>query len=262
MRILVTNDDGISAPGLEVLRKIAARLSSDVWVVAPETNQSGVSHSLTLFEPLRYREAGERTFAVRGTPTDCIIMGVRHILAEQPPALVLSGVNHGANLAEDVSYSGTIAGAIEGTLLGIRSIAMSLTTGFDALDRIHWETPLAHGPALVTKLLETGWPENVLINVNYPDLPPEKVAGIAVAVQGRRDQALEIDERHDPWGKPYYWFRSNYRRSTLVEGTDLSAISRGQISVTPLFLNLTHQPTCDALAVAFAEARLRQVVGR
>lgn len=258
MRILVTNDDGVNAPGLQVLRKIAEALSSDVWVVAPETNQSGVSHSLTIFEPLRYREAGERTFSVRGTPTDCVIMGVRHILAGQPPALILSGVNHGANLAEDVAYSGTVAGASEGTRLGIRSIAMSLTTGFDPHRRIHWETALAHGPGLVQKLLETGWPDNVVINVNYPDVAPGDVAGRAVARQGRRDQSLVTEERRDPWGNPYYWFRSNYRRSALVEGTDLAAIANGMISITPLFLDLTHRPTCETLARAFEDEAPRR----
>ncbi len=252
MRILVTNDDGMNAPGLQVLRKIAETLSSDVWIVAPETNQSGVSHSLTIFEPLRYREIGERAFAVRGTPTDCAIMGVRHILAGQPPGLILSGVNYGANLAEDVAYSGTVAGASEGTRLGVRSIAMSLTTGFDPHERIHWETPLAHGPGLVEKLLEAGWPENVVINVNYPDLPPDEVAGAVVARQGRRDQSLETEERRDPWGHPYYWLRSNYRRSTLVEGTDLAANANGLISITPLVLDLTHGPSCETLARAFA----------
>lgn len=250
MRILVTNDDGIRAPGLAILRRIAEELSSDVWVVAPETNQSGVSHSLTLYEPLRCRAVSERTYAVRGTPTDCVIMGVRHLLAEEPPTLVLSGVNHGANLAEDVSYSGTIAGAIEGTLLGIRSIAMSLTTGFDPDERIHWQTALDHGPRLVTRLLDTGWPDSVLINVNYPDLAPDKVSGIEVAMQGRRDQALDVEERTDPWGQPYFWFRSGRRLSDPPEGTDLSAIQRGYISVTPLYLNLTHQATCAALALA------------
>src|SRR5918911_804563 len=125
MRILVTNDDGINAPGLRVLQDLARQLSEDVWVVAPETNQSGASHSLTLHEPLRCRQIDERAFAVRGTPTDCVIMAVRHVLLEHGPDLVLSGVNLGGNLAEDINYSGTIAGAFEGTQLGIRSIALS-----------------------------------------------------------------------------------------------------------------------------------------
>src|SRR5689334_10777683 len=153
MRILLTNDDGIDSPGLHALRQIAAELSDDVWVVAPETNQSGASHSLTLHEPLRMRQLDDRAFAVRGTPTDCVIMAVRHVLKDSAPALVLSGVNRGANLAEDVTYSGTIAGAFEGTTLGIRSIALSLAYGIEAGKGLRWETAISHGPALIKKLL-------------------------------------------------------------------------------------------------------------
>src|SRR5262245_10529650 len=139
MRILITNDDGIDAPGLHSLREIAAKLSDDVWVAAPETNQSGASHSLSMHEPLRLRKIDERAFAVRGTPTDSVIMGVRHILKDKTPDLVLSGVNRGANMAEDVTYSGTIAGAFEGTILGIRSMALSQSYGVGGVNRIKCE---------------------------------------------------------------------------------------------------------------------------
>lgn len=256
MRILVTNDDGINAPGLQVLIQIARKLTSDVWVVAPETNQSGASHSLTLHEPLRCREVGERMYAVRGTPTDCVIMGVRHILLNEPPALVLSGVNNGSNLAEDVTYSGTIAGAFEGTLLGIRSIAMSLAMGFDEEGRTHWDTPLTHGPGIVNRLLESPWPEGITMNVNYPDLPPHQVEGALMTRQGRRDQnLLHIDKRSDPWGTPYFWFGFERRKSNPAVGTDLWAIYKGHIAITPLYLNLTHAPTCDALSGTFPESK-------
>jgi 5'-nucleotidase len=256
MRILVTNDDGINAPGLHALREIAGRLSKDVWVVAPETNQSGASHSLTLHEPLRCRDVDERVYAVKGTPTDCVIMGVRHILKDDPPALVLSGVNRGANIAEDVTYSGTIAGAIEGTLLGIRSIAMSLTTGFDPEGRLNWDTALAHGPDLVRTLIAEDFGAGVLMNVNFPDLPPDAVKGIAVTTQGKRDPGmLHIDERADTWGTPYYWFGFERRLSTPAEGTDLWAIYKGLISVTPLSVNLTHRPGLEGLARRFAGAK-------
>ena len=161
MRILLTNDDGIEAPGLGVLEKIATDLTDDVWVVAPETDNSGASHSLTLAEPLRMRDLGKRHYAVKGTPTDCVIMGVRFLLREQPPDLVLSGVNRGQNLADDVTYSGTVAGAIQGTLLGVPSIAMSLVcgpgeTGKEVREPPIWETPMQHGGELVRKLLELG----------------------------------------------------------------------------------------------------------
>lgn len=251
MRILITNDDGINAPGLKILQEIAALLSKDTWTVAPETDQSGASHSLTLHEPLRCRQVAERTFAVSGTPTDCVIMGVRHVLKEARPDLVLSGVNRGANLAEDVTYSGTIAGAFEGTLLGIKSIAMSLATGFHKSGRIHWETPLAHAPAIVRNLLKAPWPDNVVMNVNFPDTTPKDVAGLMITTQGRRDQGLlHIDERKDTWGNPYYWFGFERKRSNPGDGTDLFAIYNGHISITPLYLNLTHPPSRDALAKA------------
>lgn len=252
MRILVTNDDGAGAQGLRILQKIAEQLTDDVWVVAPEQNQSGASHALTLQVPLRYREIDERTFAVRGTPADCVIMGVRHVLKDKAPDLVLSGVNHGANLAEDVTYSGTIAGAMEGTLLGIRSIAMSLTTGFDPDGRIHWTSPLEHGPGLVTKLLETAWQPGVLMNVNYPPVAPERVAGTVITTQGRRDQGgLLIDERADTWGDPYFWIGFERRPSNPPQGTDLWAIAKGMISITPLSMNMTHRETRDALSATF-----------
>jgi 5'/3'-nucleotidase len=252
MRILITNDDGIDAEGLNVLRTIAQGLSSDVWVIAPEQNQSGASHSMTLHEPMRCRQVDERTFVIRGTPTDCVIMGVRHLMLDKRPDLVLSGVNHGSNLAEDVTYSGTIAAAIEGTLLGIRSIALSQTGGSLEEGDIHWGTPLAHGPQLISRLLAAGWPTGIVINVNFPPCAANDVTGIEVTAQGRRDQAaLNIDKRNDPWGTPYFWFGFERPPSTLVEGTDLAAIDRRAISVTPLCLNLTHEATCRALEKAF-----------
>ena len=248
MRILITNDDGAGAHGLTVLHQIAKAMTDDVWIVAPEMNQSGASHALTLQVPLRYREIGERAYAVRGTPADCVIMGVRHVLKDHPPDLILSGVNHGANLAEDVTYSGTIAGAMEGTLIGIRSIAMSLTVGFDPEGKQHWRTPLELGPPLVDQLLSTSWPSGVLMNVNYPDLPPDKVDGIAITAQGRRDQGnLNVEERKDTWGNPYFWYGFERHRAEPIEGTDLWAIKMGRISVTPLSMNMTHGPTREVL---------------
>lgn len=242
MRILLTNDDGIDAPGLHALRQIASELSDDVWVVAPERNQSGAGHSLTLHEPLRMRELDPRAFAVTGTPTDCVIMAVRHILTDKAPTLVLSGVNRGANLAEDVTYSGTIAGAFEGTTLGIRSIALSLAYGIEPGKGLRWETAIAHAPALIRKLLALKWDAWSLMNVNFPDCDPDKVAGIKVTEQGRRDPGmLAIDERQDTWGTPYYWLAFKRRRSNAPDGSDLAAIYANQISVTPLYLNLTHQ---------------------
>ncbi len=195
MRILLTNDDGIDAPGLHALRQIAGELSDDVWVVAPETNQSGASHSLSLHEPLRMRQVDERAFAVRGTPTDSVIMGVRHLLKDKLPNLVLSGVNRGANMAEDVTYSGTIAGAFEGTILGIRSMALSQAYGFELAKGLRWETAIAHGPGLIRKLLAMEWAPSSVMNINFPDRDPAEVVGVSVTTQGRRDPGLARHRR-------------------------------------------------------------------
>lgn len=241
MRILLTNDDGIDAPGLQALRQIAEALSEEVWIVAPESNQSGAGHSLSLNEPIRMRQVSDRVYAVRGTPTDSVIMGVRHVLKDQPPDLVLSGVNRGANVAEDVTYSGTIAGAFEGTQLNIRSLALSQAYSYDNRSAPRWETAIAHAPGLIRKLLEEVWPPGLLMNVNFPDCAPEAIGGILVTRQGKRDQSLlHIDERRDTWGNPYYWLGFERRRSNPVRDADLWAIYNDYISVTPLHMNLTH----------------------
>jgi len=254
MRILCTNDDGIHAPGLAALERIARELSDDVWVVAPETDQSGVSHSLSLNDPLRLRAAEERRFAVRGTPTDCVIMGVRHILFEHRPDLVLSGVNRGQNVAEDVSYSGTIAGAIEGTILGIPSIALSQAYGPGGRDAVKWACAEHHCPAVIQRILELGMPANTLVNVNFPDCAPDEVEGIEACTQGQRNQdLLRLDERQDGRGNPYFWIAFEKRRSTPGNGTDLWAIANGRIAVTPLRLDLTDEPTLTRYAQAFED---------
>ncbi|MGH6866139.1 MAG: 5'/3'-nucleotidase SurE [Methyloceanibacter sp.] len=258
MRILLTNDDGINSPGIDVLEKIATDLTKDVWVVAPEIDNSGASHSLTLSEPLRMRELGKRHYAIKGTPTDCIIMGVRFLLKDKPPNLVLSGVNRGQNLADDITYSGTVAGAIQGTLLGIPSMAMSLVTGPALVDQgggaPYWETPMRHGAELIRRLMKAGWPDGVVLNVNFPDCPPGEVKGMAATVQGLRDPHLfRIDDRIDTRSKAYYWIGVERRRSKPPQGTDLWAAHCKLISVTPLCLDYTDQPTREALAEVLDE---------
>lgn len=249
LRILCSNDDGIHAPGLKTLEKIAKALSDDVWVVAPETEQSGAGHSLTLAHPLRLRKINARKFAVSGTPTDCVLMAVKKILAETPPDLVLSGVNRGQNIAEDVTYSGTIAAAMEGTVLGIPSIALSQAYGFEGREKVKWGTAEHHGPALVSKLVEMGWPADVLMNVNFPDVVHTAVEEVEVTIQGKRDQSNAlIDEREDARETPYYWLGFQRILSNPPKGTDLRAIYDGRISVTPLHLDLTHKATHKAMA--------------
>jgi 5'-nucleotidase len=249
MRILITNDDGIYAPGLNACERIARELSDDIWIVAPESDQSGVSHSLSLNDPLRLREVGERHFAVKGTPTDCVIMGVRHVM-KQAPDLVLAGVNRGRNAAEDVTYSGTVAGAMEGTVLGIPSFALSQSYAASTKQTPHWDTAIKFAPNLIRKVLAAGMPKDVLVNINFPDCVPGEVAGVAVTVQGKRDQELlRIEARHDGRGNPYYWIA--FGRGGIAgaaPGSDLAALSEKRISVTPLRLDLTDEPFMTRLA--------------
>jgi 5'-nucleotidase len=252
MRILVTNDDGIHAPGLAVAEKIARTLSDDVWVVAPETEQSGASHSLTLSMPLRLREIDSRRFAVTGTPTDCVMMGTAYIMKDKQPSLVLSGVNRGSNLADDVTYSGTIAGAMEGCALGIPSIAMSQSYFSETEGQTPWACAEAHGPSVVKRLVEIGWPEDVLINLNFPDCAPGDVKGVDITRQGKRDlQTAALERRIDARGRPYFWIGFKRVRSNPPEGTDLRAIYDKRISVTPLHLNLTELRVLETLRERF-----------
>jgi 5'-nucleotidase len=250
MRILCTNDDGIHAPGLKAIEDIARALSDDVWIVAPELDQSGVSHSLSLNDPLRLREVGPRLFAVRGTPTDCVIMGARHILGEKLPDLVLSGVNKGRNVAEDVVYSGTIAGALEGTILGIPSFALSQEFSIETRHAPLWDTALKFGPDIVRKVIDAGVPKNTVINVNFPACVPDQVQGIRVTRQGKRNLGfLNVDKRHDGRGNPYFWigFDRAARMDTPAEGSDLAALAARYVSVTPLRLDRTDEAFSEAL---------------
>lgn len=251
MRILCTNDDGIHAPGLKVVEQIARELSDDVWVVAPELDQSGVSHSLSLNDPLRLREVGPRHFAVRGTPTDCIIMGARHILGDKRPDVVLSGVNKGRNVAEDVVYSGTIAGALEGTILGLPSFALSQEFSIQTRERPPWDTAVRFGPEILRKVIDAGVPKNTVINVNFPACAPEQVLGVRVTRQGKRNLGfLKVDERRDGRGNPYFWigFERAAMMDTPEEGTDLAALAANYVSVTPLKLDRTDEGFSDALS--------------
>lgn len=253
MRVLLTNDDGIHAEGLAALERIAATFSDDVWVVAPETDQSGFAHSLSLSEPLRLRRVGEKRFALRGTPTDCVIMGVRHLLPE-PPDLVMSGVNSGANVADDVSYSGTVAGAIEGTMLAIRSIALSQAYSYDDQARVvPYATAEALAPPLLAKLLAAPREPGVLLNVNFPNCAPSAVVGTLVTSQGRLAHGLQVDERRDGRGLPYFWLRFSREPEDHAEDSDLHALANGFVSVTPLQLDMTAHAAKARLSRTLAE---------
>ena len=251
MRILITNDDGIHSPGLEACKEIARSLGSEIWVVAPEIDQSGVSHSLSLNDPLRLREVEERTYAVKGTPTDCVIMAARHIMPNKPD-LLLSGVNRGRNAAEDVTYSGTVAGAMEGTVLGIPSFALSQGYSFATKKLPPWETSVRFAPDIIRRVLDEGMPRDVLVNINFPDCPPDEVAGIAVSCQGKRDQELlRIEARHDGRGNPYFWIAFARAMAEAPPGSDLHALGQKRIAVTPLRLDLTDEPFMTRLVQMF-----------
>lgn len=250
MRILCTNDDGIHARGLESLVAIARALSEDVWVVGPHEEQSGAARALTLANPIRIREYDPRRFSVSGTPSDAVMMATQKLLGDKAPDLVLSGVNNGQNLAEDVTVSGTIAGAFQGMALGIPSIALSLSRF--SRDHAKWETAERHGPDIVRRLIEAGWPRDVVININFPDRGPDEVAGVEVTRQGHRDDfTLFAEERQDLRGGKYYWYGYKSRLSDPPQGTDLRAVYDGLISITPLHLALTHEESRERLSALF-----------
>lgn len=247
-RILLTNDDGIRARGLASLEKIARELSDDIWIVAPHEEQSGAGRSLTLHDPLRIRQWDERRFSVTGTPTDCVLIGVQDIITGKRPDLVLSGVNRGQNIAEDVTFSGTVAGAMQGMQLGIPSVALSQAYGFKKGDPIEWETAELYGAPILRRLFDLKWPDDVLININFPDRKPDDVHEVEVTRQGRRDQhILHADQRTDPRGEDYYWLAFKGLLSNPPDGVDLKAIYEGKISVTPLHMDLTHGETLGNL---------------
>ncbi|MBB4659065.1 5'/3'-nucleotidase SurE [Parvularcula dongshanensis] len=253
MRILLSNDDGINAEGLQTLEAIAAKLSDDVWTVAPEQDSSGMARSITITRPLRIRQAGERRYAVDGTPTDAVHLGIHQVLKDMRPDLILSGVNNGQNIAEDVTMSGTIAAAFQGMTLGVPSIALSLarTSRFEA----RWETAEAHAPGVIRTLLEEGWPSDVVVNLNFPDCGPEEVAGVEVTRQGRRENLeLYAEERTDLRQQAYYWFGFHGHPSEAEAGTDVHALEHNRVSVTPLHLSLTHEAAQRALQKRFSQS--------
>ena len=252
MRILVTNDDGIHAPGLEVLEALAAELSDDVWVCAPSEEQSGAGHSLTLNRPVRLHQHGLRRFAVTGTPTDSVMMALREVM-DAPPDLILSGVNRGANLGDDITYSGTVSAAIEGALAGIRSIALSQVYAREG-DRIDvpFDAARVWGPRVIAPLIDLPLPERTLVNVNFPPVHAEAVRGVRIARQGFHDYSRgSVVEGRDPRGFRYFWFGLHAIEHTADHGTDLEAIEDGCVAVTPLQLDLTHYPSLGTLADAY-----------
>jgi 5'-nucleotidase len=249
MRILLTNDDGIHAQGLAALEAVARTLTDDVWICAPESEQSGASRSLTLSEPLRVRALDDRRFAIQGTPTDCVMLGVEHLIEGARPDLVLSGINRGINVAEDVTMSGTVAGAIEGMALGIPSMALSqMMSAYRGDHRADFAVSEAFAGSLISRLVAAGWPGDVVLNLNFPLGPVSGVESVEVTRQGFRDVNIRYAEhRTDLRGRSYYWLGYRNTPSRPVEGTDLRAAYEGRISVTPLHIDLSHMETVNRL---------------
>jgi len=254
-RILLSNDDGVEAPGLATLEAIASTLSDDVWIVAPADEQSGASRKMSLAEPVMVRQHSERRFSVRGTPSDAVFLGIHDLIPGKKPDLVLAGVNRGQNLAEDVSVSGTVAAAIQAMQLGVPAVALSQAlVKFVGGGPTPFETAEAHAPALLKRLFAAGWPDDVVLNVNFPPVKPDEVGPVVVTRQGKRDQwQLTADKREDLRGRFYYWLGFKGSLSNPNEGDDLHAIYNFKISVTPLHVDLTHNPTCETLAAALGD---------
>jgi len=246
-RILLTNDDGIDAPGLAVLVDIASELAREVWVVAPQHDQSGVSHAISLHHPLRVLPQGERRFAVTGTPGDCVVMGVCHLMGEAKPDLVLSGVNRGANLGMETVFSGTVGGAMTAMMLGIPAIGLS--QAFTDRARVPWETARSLGAGVVRQLLAIGWSADTCLNVNFPDCAPAEAGPVTLTRQGvGLLSGMHVESGTDPRGIGYHWI--NFRRSAREQGpdSDAAAIAAGRIAVTPIRYDRTDEPAFAALA--------------
>jgi 5'-nucleotidase len=253
MRILLTNDDGVNAPGLKVLEKIARAFSDDIWIVAPAEENSGAGHSLTLSRPVRIREHGKKHFSVAGTPTDAVMMALGVLMKDTPPDLILSGVNRGANLGDDITYSGTVSAAMEGALAGVRSIALSQVYRREGMgDAVPFGAAEGWGAKVLAPLIAREYAPRTLINVNFPPIAADAVKGVQVVRQGFHDYSRgSIVKGTDPRGYDYYWFGLHGVEHTSGHDTDLEVIDDGYIAVTPLQLDLTHRDSLAALSALY-----------
>lgn len=239
--LLLTNDDGIGAEGLSHLRQAVSGLGQ-ITIVAPERQQSGSSHALTLSDPLRINRIDDHTIAVDGTPTDCVLLAMRGLL-ENRPDLLISGINHGPNLGDDITYSGTVAAAFEGTLLGLPSIAISVCSWKECI----FEAAAEFAAVIAAEVLKHGLPPGTLLNVNVPSLPPEEIKGVRITKLGKRVYRDMIVRKTDPRGRDYYWIGGEPPIWCRGEDTDFEAVEAGMISVTPLHLDLTDYKSIDKI---------------
>jgi 5'/3'-nucleotidase len=251
LRILVSNDDGVDAPGIRLLERIARELSPDVWVVAPEMEQSGASHSLTTRRPLRLVEVEKQRYLVDGTPTDCVLLALKRLLRDAPPSLVLSGINSGSNIAEDMTYSGTVAAAMEATLFGIPAIALSQE--YKDRGAISFACAEAFCAETIRRICAAAepWPADTFFNVNFPAASPSEVRGFAVTHQGKRVLGDNLMEGIDPRGRQFYWIGPAKPEGGATPSSDLSAMEENRVSITPVHLNLTNVPVAEQLRRSF-----------
>ncbi|UFH51320.1 5'/3'-nucleotidase SurE [Pseudomonas sp. KNUC1026] len=245
-RILISNDDGIDAPGLAALETVAAQLAEQVWVVAPDHDQSGVSHAISLHSPLRVTQRGEQRYSVSGTPADCVAMAVGELMPE-PPQLVLSGINKGANLGVETVFSGTVGAAMAALLLGLPAIALS--QAFSRRDAVRWETARTLAPGVIRQLWAAGWSKDVCLNVNFPDVAAHEAKPLQVTRQGLgRMHGLEVTARTDLREQAYYWLSISRQLHDDTPDSESAVIAGGGIAVTPLQFERTGHGAREALA--------------
>lgn len=252
-RILLTNDDGISAPGLAALTNVARSLAREVWIVAPARDQSGVATSLSLHDPLRVTQLEPQCFAVTGTPADCAAIAIRHLMADNPPDLLLSGINRGANLGTETSYSGTVGAALTSIALGVPAIALS--QAFTDGQAVKWETAEALAPAVIQQLVELNWPDHVALNVNFPDLPADSVKPLIATHQGKGAlDTIDVIEREDPRQHSYYWLKIRRQTGEADNNSETHCLSDGHITVSPIAFERTDQATYQHLQTQLTKA--------
>jgi 5'-nucleotidase len=248
-RVMLTNDDGIDAPGMQVLEEIAAQIAREVWIVAPEHDQSGQSHAISLHHALRISVRGERRFGITGTPGDCAAMGLCHIMKDAPPQLVLSGVNRGLNLGVETVFSGTVGGAMTAMMLGVPALALS--QAFSNRNAVPWDTARSLGVETISRLLAIGWSAGAVLNINFPPIPAAEAGPMTLARQGEGLVAgMVVESRIDPRGMEYHWL--NFKRGDIRQGpeSDYSALRAGKIVVTPLRYDRTDDEAYAELAAS------------
>ena len=245
-RVLLTNDDGFDAPGLRILTEVAEELAEEVWIVAPNYDQSGTSHSLSLHSPLRVSQKEERRFSVSGTPGDCVVMAVRHLMVSGRPDLILSGINRGANLGIETVFSGTVGAAMTGMLLGIPSMALS--QAFSDRNAVRWDTARALAPKVIRQFAKGGWSQGSILNINFPDVPADKAGPIELTIQGTGlMEDVDVVSGIDPRSLEYHWLHLRRSARGDTPGSETFAIGHGRVSVTPLQFERTNQDVLASL---------------